>query len=100
MKFVDYVKNHVTFLVIQILVFLVILMFMIIAKVSGVVIFLVGCLWFIPVISYMMIEYFKWRRYFNQLESVLEELEEKYLVAEVVEEPEFFRRTTFSQFIV
>ena len=48
----------------------------------------------------MLIEYFKWRRYFNQLESVLEELEEKYLVAEVVEEPEFFRRPTFSQFIV
>ena len=72
MRFVDYVKNHVTFLVIQMLVFLVILMFMLIAKVSGVVIFLVGCLWFIPVISYMLIEYFKWRRYFNQLESVLE----------------------------
>ena len=95
MRFVDYVKNHVTFLVIQMLVFLVILMFMLIAKVSGVVIFLVGCLWFIPVISYMLIEYFKWRRYFNQLESVLEELEEKYLVAEVVEEPEFLEGQLF-----
>lgn len=95
MKFVDYVKNHVLFLGVQILSFLVILMFMFIAKVSGMIVFLVGCLWFIPVLTYMLIEYFKWRYYFNQLESVLDELEQKYLVAEVVEEPEFLEGQLF-----
>lgn len=89
MKILDYIKDKVLFISINILIFIIIAFTMYLINISMVVIFCVFCIWFIPLLSYMLIEFFKYKRYFNSVESILENLDKKYLLPEVVDDPKF-----------
>lgn len=89
MSFFSFIKSKGIFLGINVLLFILIATLMILIPVSGVVIFLTGCIWFMPLLSYLIIEYNKYRRYFNELQQSLEQLDQAYLISEVVEEPSF-----------
>ena len=89
MTLLDYLKNQLVFLLINLILYMLIVILMIIVRVSPIIILLLGGIWFIPVLSLMLIEYLKHRRYFNELEQTLQDLDQKYLIADVIEEPDF-----------
>lgn len=89
MKIIKYIKSKALFLAINLLIFIIISAFMYSTDVALVIIFLLFCVWFLPLLSYMIIEYIKFKRYFNALEAVLENLDKKYLLPEVIKEPNF-----------
>ena len=89
MKMIDYIKDKGLFLSINLMIFIIIASFMYSADVGVVIIFLLFCIWFLPLLIYMLIEYIKYKRYFNTVESILENLDKKYLLPEVVKEPNF-----------
>lgn len=99
MSFLDYLKNRFVFLFINLILYAVVVILMTLSRFSVVVIFLLFCIWFIPILSYMMIEYFKHRHYFKELMTVQEELDQKYLIAEVIEEPSFIEGQIFHQLL-
>ena len=71
------------------MIFIIIALVIYSADVASVIIFLLFCIWFLPLLTYMFLEYIKYRRYFNAVESVLDNLDKKYLLPEVVKEPNF-----------
>ncbi len=89
MNVLTFIKSRVMFLAINGLLFLTIAVFMIFSHFSGIIIFLVGCIWFMPLLSYMILDYIKYRRYFLALEDSVQQLDQAYLICEVVEEPTF-----------
>lgn len=89
MKMIDYIKDKALFLSINIMIFIIIALVIYSADVASVIIFLLFCIWFLPLLTYMFLEYIKYRRYFNAVESVLDNLDKKYLLPEVVKEPNF-----------
>lgn len=89
MKIVDYIKDKSIFLAVNLMIFIIISLFMYSADVAPVIIFISFCGWFLPLLSYMLIEYIKFKRYFNNLENILDNLDKKYLLPEVIEEPNF-----------
>lgn len=89
MNGLSYLKSKGMFLWINLLIFMGIVALLVVIHVKGVIIFLVGCTWFIPLVSYLMLEYRKYHHYFNELEQSLEQLDQAYLICEVVEEPSF-----------
>ena len=89
MKIIKYIKSKALFLAINLLIFIIISAFMYSTDVALVIIFLLFCVWFLPLLSYMIIEYIKFKRYFNAVEAVLENLDKKYLLPEVIKEPNF-----------
>ena len=89
MKITDYFKDKGIFLSINLMLFIIIASLMHFANVSSVIVFLVFCIWFLPLLTYMIIEYIKYRKYFNNVESILENLDKKYLLPEVIKEPNF-----------
>ena len=89
MKITDYFKDKGIFLSINLMLFIIIASLMYFANVSSVIVFLVFCIWFLPLLIYMLIEYIKYRKYFNNVESILENLDKKYLLPEVIKEPNF-----------
>lgn len=89
MTLLDYLKNQLVFLLINLILYMLIVILMIIVRGSPIIILLLGGIWFIPVLSLMLIEYLKHRRYFNELEQTLQDLDQKYLIADVIEEPDF-----------
>ena len=89
MNGLSYLKSKGMFLGVNLLIFMGIVALLVVIHVKGVIIFLFGCTWFIPLVSYLMLEYKKYHHYFNELEKSLEQLDQAYLICEVVEEPSF-----------
>lgn len=89
MKISDYVKDKGIFIAINLMFFMIISFFMYSADVASVIIFLIFCVWFLPLITYMVIEYIKFRKYFNTVKNILKNLDKKYLLPEVLNEPNF-----------
>ena len=89
MKISDYIKDKGLFIAVNLMVFIIISFFMYSVNVALVIIFLIFCVWFLPLLSYMLIEYIKFRKYFNTVENILENLDKKYLLPEVLNEPNF-----------
>ena len=60
-----------------------------IVKVSINIILILFLIWFGPILIYMFLEFIKYRRYLNNLINTVENLDRKYLLPEVIEEPRF-----------
>ena len=89
MRITDYLKDKGIFLTLNLMIFIVISIFMYIADISFVMILCIFCIWFLPLFTYIFIEYIKYKKYFNDMESILESLDKKYLLPEVMEEANF-----------
>lgn len=89
MKIIDYIRDKGLFLAINLMIFMIISFLMYSLNVALVIIFLLFCVWFLPLLTYMLIEYIKFRKYFNTVENILENLDKKYLLPEVLNEPDF-----------
>lgn len=89
MKIIDYIRDKGFFLAINLMIFMIISFLMYSADVALVIIFLLFCVWFLPLLTYMVIEYIKFRKYFNTVKNILENLDKKYLLPEVLNEPNF-----------
>ena len=75
MKVLDFLKDKIIFILFNIITFIVVSMFMFLGNINFVVIFNVFCIWFLPITIYFIIEFIKWRRYFNSIEYLLENLD-------------------------
>ena len=73
MRITDYLKDKGIFLTLNLMIFIVISIF----------------IWFLPLFTYIFIEYIKYKKYFNDMESILESLDKKYLLPEVMEDANF-----------
>lgn len=89
MKIIDYIRDKGLFLAINLMIFMIISFLMYSADVALVIIFLLFCVCFLPLLTYILIEYIKFRKYFNTVENILENLDKKYLLPEVLNEPNF-----------
>lgn len=89
MKIREFLKDKGVFLASNLIILIVIASVMISFNMPLVMFFFTGCVWFLPLLSYMTIDYIKYRRYFNDLEVILEGLDKKYLLPEIIEEENF-----------
>lgn len=89
MSIVEFIKERMIFLIINLIVFLLVAILMKIVKVSISIILIVFLIWFGPILIYIFLEFIKYRRYLNNLIKTVENLDRKYLLPEVIEEPRF-----------
>lgn len=99
MKILDFLKEKAVFLSLNIIFFIVVMSSMVAVKTSLVMMFVVWCIWFLPLFSYMIIDYIKYKRYFSNIESVLKNLDKKYLLPEVIEEESFLVGEKFNELL-
>lgn len=89
MKLREYLSDKLVFLCINLTMFTLIIGVMLYSQISFVLMLALFCIWFLPLLSYMMIEYFKYKKYFNSIDNSLENLDKKYLLPEVIENANF-----------
>ncbi|AEB75147.1 sensor histidine kinase [Clostridium botulinum] len=89
MSIKEYLKDRITFIIINIVLFIIVSGLMKFAHVSNVIIFLVFCIWFMPFSSYIIIELIKNKVYYDEMKKVLDSLDKKYLLPEVIKKPDF-----------
>jgi len=84
MKFGDYCKSKAPALLINTAALLILSVFLFLLKNTGTVIFLIVIVWVLVLGVSLLTEYFSRRKYFRELTTVLEELPQRYLIAEVM----------------
>lgn len=89
MKIGEFFKDKAVFLGVNITVFLMVAAVSISFDMNLLIIIIIWCIWFLPLLSYMIINYIKYRRYFKNIEEILDSLDKKYLLPEVIEEESF-----------
>ncbi|NFH69971.1 HAMP domain-containing histidine kinase [Clostridium botulinum] len=89
MSILEYLKDRLLYLIINFILFISIISVMIILKTPLVLIFITFLIWFSPIGIYFVIEVFKYKRFYDNLNGVIEKLDRKYLLSELIEKPNF-----------
>ncbi len=84
----EYLKDRTLFLLLNFILFIIICGIMILTDMGGNIISLIFCTWFFPVLIYIIIEFIKQKMFYNELTSIMDSLDQKYLLSEIMKEPE------------
>ncbi|MCU5221194.1 sensor histidine kinase [Bacillus tropicus] len=89
MNIAEFIKDKMVVIISNVLIFIILASILLMANVQFIIIFFTFCIWFFPLISYMAIEFIKCKNYYNEINVILENLDKKYLLPEVIEETNF-----------
>jgi signal transduction histidine kinase len=89
MSIKDYLKDRFLFLLINFILFLIISGIMLLINVGVNIILLTFCIWFLPLLCFIATEYNKVKGFYGELTAVMDSLDKKYLLSEVIKKPEF-----------
>lgn len=89
MSLKDYLKDRFLFLLINFILFIIISAIMVLINIGANIIVLVFSIWFLPLFSFIIVEYVKSKRFYNEITSIMDNLDKKYLLSEIIEEPDF-----------
>lgn len=84
MRFGDYCKNKAPVLLVNAAALLVLSVFLLLLNNTRTTVFLIAIVWICVLGIYLVLDYYLRRRYFLELTTVLEELDQRYLFAEVM----------------
>lgn len=85
----EFLKDKTLVILWNILMFIVLAAILFVIKVKFILISFVFCVWFLPLVSYMTYEFIKYKNYYNEVNSILEKLDKKYLLPEIIKEANF-----------
>ncbi|AVQ47533.1 sensor histidine kinase [Clostridium botulinum] len=85
----EFIKDKMVVIICNMLIFIVIAAIMAAIKVSLIIILSAFCIWFLPLVSYMALEFIKYKNYYDEVDSILENLDNKYLLPEIIREANF-----------
>lgn len=89
MRIGEYLKDKILVILLNILLFIVLAIILLIVNVKFIIVFFVFCIWFLPLGSYMAYEFIKYKNYYDEINSILEKLDKKYLLPEIMKEANF-----------
>ncbi|WP_195263017.1 MULTISPECIES: sensor histidine kinase [unclassified Clostridium] len=89
MNILDYIKDRRAIIIINIFLFILVSIILFVARVNNWFIVLIFLTWIFPLFINIFLEYFKQNSFYKNMISVLENLDKKYLLPEIIEEPEF-----------
>ncbi|MFS0784567.1 ATP-binding protein [Bacillus sp. 1P06AnD] len=95
MKLSAFLREKSGFLFINILILLFIELFLYFIHVQGIVMWIVLLGWLCPLLISYLLDWFKHYRYFKEVMDQFETLDKKYLLSEVIEEPDFIEGQIF-----
>ena len=88
MSIKEYLKDRTLFLLINFILFIILCGIMLLININSVIILLIFCIWFFPILTYILIEFVKQKVLYNELNSILDNLDKKYLLPEIMKEPD------------
>ena len=89
MRIGTYFKDRALFLLINFIIFIMICVIMLLINISVNTILLIFFIWFFPLLSYMFLEFIKYKNFYDKVSSIIDNLDKKYLLSEIIKEPEF-----------
>lgn len=90
MKFTDYIKDKILEGIILIISLAVMLIFMSAFHVSGQLTAVILSIYIIASLSFFLLDFFRKRKFYNNLQKNIKNLDKKYLICETIEYPDFY----------
>ncbi len=87
----EFIKDKIFIIACNMLMFIILTAIMLASNVNLIIIVFVFCIWFFPLISYMALEFIKHKNYYDEINSILEKLDKKYLLPEMLKEANFLQ---------
>ncbi|MBU3104249.1 ATP-binding protein [Clostridium gasigenes] len=85
----EFLKDKILIILWNILMFIVLAAILLVINVKCIIISFVFCIWVLPLASYMAYEFIKYKNYYDEINSILEKLDKKYLLPEMIREATF-----------
>lgn len=85
----EFIKDKMIVIIPNLLLFLILVAVMVMMDVHVLIVFFVFCIWFLPLFSYMALECIQAKAYYDEVDSILEGLDKKYLLPEIMKEANF-----------
>ncbi|NBI07698.1 ATP-binding protein [Senegalia massiliensis] len=95
MSIKEYLKERFLFIFVNSIVFLILALILAILEIRSIVIFSIFIIWFLPLAVYISIEFLKYAKYYNNMEEILQGLDKKYLLPEIMEKTDFLEGKLF-----
>lgn len=89
MKMREYLKDRTLFLLINFILFTIIGSIMLLIDISTNIIIVIFLIWFVPLLSYILVEFIKHKNFYDKINNIIDNLDKKYLLSEIIKEPEF-----------
>ena len=89
MSIIEYLKERLLFLVINLIIFIMLCVVLFMINTSVNIVLLIFCIWFFPLILYIITEFVKSKKFYDELEDTVDNLDRKYLVTAIIKKPEF-----------
>lgn len=89
MNFFEYIKDKIPLLCLNLLIFMLLTLFIMVFIPSKVLLFVLILIWILPVSSIIFVDYFKKASFYKRAISNLENLDKKYLLPSIIDEPSF-----------
>lgn len=87
----EFIKDKIVIIMSNILMFIVLAAIMFVIDIASIIILFVFCIWFFPLVSYMIFEYIKYKNYYEDINSMIEKLDKRYLLPEMLKEARFIQ---------
>ena len=75
MSILEYLKDKLLFIIINLVLFIVMLLLLIPLNISPLLVVAIFTVWFLPLSTYILIEFFKLRKYYNEIINICDNLD-------------------------
>lgn len=90
MKIKEYFFSKLPYIIINLIIYLLFLVFMSIAGMSSIILLSIFIIWFSPLIIYIIIDFIVKKRFYDDICGIINELDKKYLLPEVIKSPNYY----------
>lgn len=86
----EYFLSKSSYIIINLLIYLLVLVIAGIAKMPFIIMFLIFLIWFLPLTIYIIIDFFTKKKFYDNIMNITEKLDKKYLLPEVIKVPNYY----------
>lgn len=95
----EFLKDKAIVILCNSLMFIILSIIMFVINVNLIIVIFIFCIWFFPLGSYMALEYINHKKYFGEIDSLLEKLDKKYLIPDMLKEAESVQGEKFNSLL-
>lgn len=89
MKIFEFIKDKSTILIFNLLIFLIFAVILLSMDTNSLIIGFLFFIWFAPLTFYMILEFINAKKYYSEIDNILDGLDKKYLLPELIKETNY-----------
>jgi len=86
----EYFLSKSPYIIMNLIIYLLFLVIMSIARMPAIILFLIFLIWFSPLLIYMIIDFIKKKKFYDDITGIIDKIDKKYLLPEVVKSPNYY----------